>query len=458
MSIAADVEQLRKTWLELGMAAQMAEELGAYLEQRGRDLDAVIDVASNLRHQRLYHEALLTYDLGERWFPNDRYLSNNRGVVNRDWGHLDEAVAAFERALDIEPTYSKALEGRSESLLLRGDFAEAVAGFRTVVEEHPDQAITWRNLAIALSGAGKPQESIEAYERSLDLAPNDTQTLFDYAGALAQLGRAGDAIVIIERLLRLDADDSDARQMKRRLMSSPEALPDIQYPAPQRESLVIRGRRSKQELDRVAELVNATATGETPPAKPPRLFISYRWGNEEQDAWVVRLVSALESRGYDVVFDRTVQSGRSESLPVPNLVALIAGCTHFVPILTEGYRRRVEIQPHAALVVEDGWVFDEYQVAMRLCAARQLILQGVWRSGPAVPSPFNRENVCNFRDDAAFDARLDEHFPIRMAHITGLRRDGTARTIGPIPRTDIQRFGQQLEATGEFDQFLIVHL
>ena len=143
MSITADVEQLRKTWVELGMASQMADELGAYLEQRGRDLDAVIDVASKLRHQRLYHEALVTYELGERWFPNDRYISNNRGVVYRDWGRLDEAVAAFERALEIEPKYSKALEGRSESLLLRGDFAEAVARFRTVVEEHPDQAISW---------------------------------------------------------------------------------------------------------------------------------------------------------------------------------------------------------------------------------------------------------------------------------------------------------------------------
>lgn len=459
MSITADVEELRKVWIELGMASNMADELGAYLEQRGRDLDAIIDVASSLRHKRLYHEALATYDLGERWFPNDRYISNNRGVVNRDWGRLDEAVAAFERALEIEPVYSKALEGRSESLLLRGDFAEAVAGFRTVVDTHPDQAITWRNLALALSGAGKPQESIEAYERSLALAPNDTQTLFDYAGALTQAGRAGDAIMILDRLLKLDADDSDACQMRSRLSSAPDALPDFQYPAPQREFMVFRVRRSKQDLDRVADLVNAaTASGETPPPTPPRLFISYRWGMEEQDAWVVRLVRTLESRGYDVVYDRTVQSQRSEPLPVPDLVGLIAGCTHFVPILTEGYRRRVETQPHAALVIEDGWVFDEYQVAVRLGAARRLIFLGVWRSGPAVPSPFTRENACDFRDDAAFEARLDEHFPIRMAHITGLRRDGTARTIGPIPRTEIQRVGQQLEATGEFEQFLIAHL
>jgi tetratricopeptide (TPR) repeat protein len=145
----------------------MSDELGGDIERRGQDLDAILDVASSLRHQHLYHEALATYDLGERWFPNDRYIWNNRGVVYRDWGRLDEAVVAFERALQIEPSYTKALEGRAESLLLRGDFVEAAAGFRTVLMSCPDQAITWRNLAIALSGAGKQQESVEAYERSL---------------------------------------------------------------------------------------------------------------------------------------------------------------------------------------------------------------------------------------------------------------------------------------------------
>jgi len=458
MSTAADVEQLRRTWVELGMDRNMAAELGAHIE-RGRDLDAIIDVASTLRQQRLYHEALVTYELGERWFPNDRYIWNNRGVVNRDWGRLTEAVAAFERALQIEPQYAKALEGRSECQLLRGDFAAAVTGFRAVLEKHPDQADTWRNFALALAAAGDSAQALEAYEHSLALAPNHTQTLFDYAGTLAQAGRPGDAIEVLDRLLAIDGNDSDARAWRKRLQSSPQTPLDVQYPSPPKEISVVRIRRTKQDLDRVAELVNAAiASGEKPAAKPPRLFVSYRWDREGQDAWVTRLVQSFESRGYDVIFDRAVQSRAREPLPVPDLVALMTGCTHFVPILTEGYRRRVETRPSAAVVIEDGWVWDEYQIALRLAAARRVIFQGVWRSGPVVPNPFVPENVCDFRDDAAFDARIEEHFPVRMACITGLRSDGTDRRIGPFPRTEINRFGRQLEATGEFDRFIILHL
>jgi tetratricopeptide (TPR) repeat protein len=458
MSASPEIEELRKVWLELGMANDLVSEFSEYLQRRGPDLDAIIDVASALRKKCMYHEALATYDLGERWFPNNRFIWNNRGVVYRDWGQLDASVAAFERALAIEPGYSKALEGRSDALSQRGDFAAAAAGYQTVLDQHPDWPITWRNLAVALSGAGRSHESIAALERSLTLMPDDTKTLYWYALELARVDRAADAVATLNRLLALDPNDSDVREMRRRF-ESPSGTPvTFKYPAPDQEHLVFRVGRSKEELDRVAELVNtAIDSGQTPPAKPPRLFISYRWGTDKQDGWVTRLVSALESRGYDVVFDRNVQSHR-DSLPVPDLVALIAGCTHFAPILTEGYRRRVETRPGAALVIEDGWVFDEYQIAVRLSAAKRLILQGIWRSGPVLPAPFTRENVCEFHDDAEFDRRMEEHFPVRMALITGLRPDGTGRTIGPVPRTQIQRFGQSLEATGEFQQFVIAHL
>jgi tetratricopeptide (TPR) repeat protein len=224
MSASREIEDLRKVWLELGMANEMVSEFGEYLQRRGRDLDAIIDVASALRKKCMYHEALATYDLGERWFPNNRFIWNNRGVVYRDWGHLDESVAAFQRALAIEPGYSKALEGRSDSLFQRGDFEAAASGYQTVLDQHPDWAITWRNLALALSGAGRSEESIAAYGRSLKLMPDDTQTLYDYALELARVGRSADAIATLDRLLALDPNDSEARE-KRRRFESPSGTP-----------------------------------------------------------------------------------------------------------------------------------------------------------------------------------------------------------------------------------------
>lgn len=45
-------------------------------------------------------------------------------------------------------------------------------------------------------------------------------------------------------------------------------------------------------------------------------------------------------------------------------------------------------------------------------------------------SPFARDNVCDFRDDGAFEARLDQHFPLdaeRQSRVEsgGLRRPGS---------------------------------
>jgi hypothetical protein len=105
-----------------------------------------------------------------------------------------------------------------------------------------------------------------------------------------------------------------------------------------------------------------------------------------------------------------------------------------MPILTEGYRRCVEPQrsgnPTAGVDhlsgslhanESDGWVFDEWQVALRLRLARRLRWQAVWRSGPVVPPPFSRHRVADFRDDDRYAAMLDTHFPQRSTAETGDR-------------------------------------
>ena len=58
-----------------------------------------------------------------------------------------------------------------------------------------------------------------------------------------------------------------------------------------------------------------------------------------------------------------------------------------MPILTEPYRRRVELAANDVAVKEDGWVFDEWQLALKLYVIERIRIAGVWRAGPVVPVP-----------------------------------------------------------------------
>ena len=89
---------------------------------------------------------------------------------------------------------------------------------------------------------------------------------------------------------------------------------------------------------------------------PPRLFLSYKWGNEKEDAWVMRLAEDLTKRGWDLVFDRR----RDETVDpnVEDFVARLATCRVFVAVLSPAYVASAFEASHPT------WVFDEMQCAL----------------------------------------------------------------------------------------------
>ena len=100
-------------------------------------------------------------------------------------------------------------------------------------------------------------------------------------------------------------------------------------------------------------------------------------------------------------------------------------------------------------------MFDEYQTALLLGQHNRLVFKGVWRSGPVVPLPFRKDDVCDFRHDAAYEAEIERAFGRCMATVIGIRPDDTGRAIGPVERKQVQTVGRELERTGEFAQFAI---
>ncbi len=121
-----------------------------------------------------------------------------------------------------------------------------------------------------------------------------------------------------------------------------------------------------------------------PLSVPRRIFISYKWGNEEEDAWVEMLSLELEARGNHVVFDRKVM--REQQPPsVPELVARIAECHVFLTVLDPGYIARVSAGDSRR---DEGWVTDEYHTALAFAGSGIVTLLGMLRVGDRLPAGF----------------------------------------------------------------------
>jgi hypothetical protein len=316
--------------------------------------------------------------------------------------------------------------------------------------------------------------------------------LFNLAGLLYSNREFTKALHVIDKLLELDPHDQDAHEKRRQILIQPvepermEAPPLYNIPVVMRpvfnvdydgtvapidgsvtrpiDFVQVKGMTREEasgivgsrawDIVKLRELVN-NAVSRTKPPQHPVLFLSYRWHDREHKQWVKQFADDLVKRGYEIVFDKHFMK---ESSPpqVPELVAKMAACSFFVPILTEEYRRRIEIQGDWVVHTDDGWVFDEWQTALLLASASRLKFIGVWRTGPIVPLPFRKDNVLDFCDDADYQRLMDRHFPPSKVMVIGLRADNTRRVVSPIHPSKAREVARELERTGEFVGIQIV--
>lgn len=127
-------------------------------------------------------------------------------------GRLDEAIAAFREAVELEPNYPAALFNLGVSLLEKGQAPEAVDVLRRATSISPDDGMAQRSLGIALRESGKLAEALAALQRALELTPNDELALRHLAWVLRESGDVDGAIEATRKTIALKPGDASLQQ------------------------------------------------------------------------------------------------------------------------------------------------------------------------------------------------------------------------------------------------------
>lgn len=168
--------------------------------------------------------------------PEEAYIAATLGEAEEGRNRREEALAAFQRALALDPANEQALGGLTryadaldregmedarvaEDLKAKGDaataaplFASAEAKLLRATDLAPGLARLWADLGIARNWAGKPAEALTALETALHLLgdprapyheaelPPYAHVLAAYAAALQGVGRDEEATTLLEDL------------------------------------------------------------------------------------------------------------------------------------------------------------------------------------------------------------------------------------------------------------------
>jgi protein O-mannosyl-transferase len=142
--------------------------------------------------------------------PNCWMAQNNLGNALLQKGQLDEAIAHYQKAFEIQPGYAEARNNLGNALLQKGQLDAAIAQFQSVLETQPGFAMAHYNLGTALLLKGQMDEAIVQFKKTLEIQPDYANARINLGSALLQKGQLDAAIAQFQKALEVQPDFPEA--------------------------------------------------------------------------------------------------------------------------------------------------------------------------------------------------------------------------------------------------------
>jgi tetratricopeptide (TPR) repeat protein len=157
-----------------------------------------------------YEQAIASYDKALEIKPDYHEAWYNRGVALGNLGRLEEAIASYDQALEFKPDYHEAWNNRGIALRNLGRFEQAIASYDRALEFKPDKHEAWNNRGNALFNLGRFEQAIASYDQALEFKPDYHEAWYNRGIALGNLGRLAEAIASYDRALEFKPDFHEA--------------------------------------------------------------------------------------------------------------------------------------------------------------------------------------------------------------------------------------------------------
>ncbi len=148
-------------------------------------------------------EAHREYEIALQLKPDYVQALNAQGLVLMGRDEHEEAIARFEAAVG-EFDYAPAYNNLGLALLQQGDFARAVAAWHKAIDIDPRNASYHFNLGLAYGQQGSDGQALAAFKEAVALQPDYVKAHLSMAHIYRRAGELNQARQALQRLLELD--------------------------------------------------------------------------------------------------------------------------------------------------------------------------------------------------------------------------------------------------------------
>ena len=84
------------------------------------------------------------------------------GIALFSEGRIEEAIAEYHKALELEPKFTDAMHGLAQAHYARGDYDSCIATARRILEFDPEDILAYTSISRAYQKKGMIPEAEEA--------------------------------------------------------------------------------------------------------------------------------------------------------------------------------------------------------------------------------------------------------------------------------------------------------
>jgi tetratricopeptide (TPR) repeat protein len=176
-----------------------------------RNRTAHLTLGIALAGQKRFDEALAQYQKALEIDPTCADTYNNMGLALAAQGRPNEAITQYRKAMEMDPGDTEAYRHLGEALDGRGRHSEAIALFRQAVESRPDDAEARNHLGAALGQAGSLDEATAQLEQALKLNSRYAEAHYNLGKVLVGRGRLDEALTHFEQAVAIKPDYANAQ-------------------------------------------------------------------------------------------------------------------------------------------------------------------------------------------------------------------------------------------------------
>ena len=163
---------------------------------------------NNLGHALLseqrFEDAVTVFQRAVEINPNYSKAQNNLGNALSELKRYDKAIGYYQQAIKIEPDYAEAFNNFANALRNRGQLKESVEYYREAIRLDGEYDEAHFNLGITWSQQGQLEKAIAQYQKALEINSKFTKAHNNLAGLLAQKGDISGAILHYRQAIAID--------------------------------------------------------------------------------------------------------------------------------------------------------------------------------------------------------------------------------------------------------------